>query len=90
MFQNPYSTFKPYVVGTQKNRLSETILLSTHSIGFDLVIREILWGKRPIHSLLSSSLLTVNPVLFLPPSVQYYYMTLKIGKNLYHYERILL
>ena len=25
---------KTYVVGTQKNRLTETILLSTHNIGF--------------------------------------------------------
>ena len=29
---NSYFTLKPYIVGTQKNRLSETILLSTHNI----------------------------------------------------------
>ena len=34
MFPNPYLTFKPYVVSTQENRLSETILLSTDNIGF--------------------------------------------------------
>ena len=33
-FQNPYFTLKPYVVDTQKNRLNETIYLSTHNIGF--------------------------------------------------------
>ena len=33
---------KPYVVGTQKNRLTETILLSTHNIGFQGQIR--IWG----------------------------------------------
>ena len=36
MVQNPYSTLKPNVVGSQKNRLSETILLSTHNIGCGL------------------------------------------------------
>ena len=35
---------EPYVAGTQKNRLSETIFLSTHNIGFALLIREIV-GK---------------------------------------------
>ena len=45
MPQNPYLTFKPYVVGTQKNRLSETILLDNHNIGFGRVIRKILLGK---------------------------------------------
>ena len=45
MFLNPYLTLKTYVVGTQKNRLGETILLSTHNIGFDCVIREILLYK---------------------------------------------
>ena len=33
-------------MGTQKNRLSETILLSTHNIEFALIIREKLWGKE--------------------------------------------
>ena len=31
-FLNPYFTAKTYVVGTQKNRLCETILLSIHDI----------------------------------------------------------
>ena len=30
-----YYSNNPYVVGTQKNRLTETILLSTHNIGFN-------------------------------------------------------
>ena len=46
MFSNPYLTLQPYVVGTQKNRLSEMILLGTHNIGFDWIIREILWVKE--------------------------------------------
>ena len=46
--QNPYLTLKPYVVGTQKNRLSETILLSTHNMGLSGVIREIWMGKDQI------------------------------------------
>ena len=33
-------------MGTQKNCLIETILLSTHNIGFGLMIREILWEKE--------------------------------------------
>ena len=45
MFQNPSLTFKPYVVDTQKNRLSETIPLSTHNIGFGWVIIKLLWRK---------------------------------------------
>ena len=36
--------------------LSETICLSTHNIGFGWVIIEILWGKIPVHSFLSSPL----------------------------------
>ena len=32
-----YSTY-PYDVGTQNNRLTETILLSTHNIGFKVKI----------------------------------------------------
>ena len=35
MLLNPYLTCKTYVVGTQKNRLSETILLSTNNIGLN-------------------------------------------------------
>ena len=46
MFSNPYLTLYPYVLGTQKNRLSETILLSTHNIGFALIIKEKLRGKE--------------------------------------------
>ena len=46
-------TFKPYVVCTQKNYLSERILLSTHNIAFCWATREIFVGKRPIHYLLS-------------------------------------
>ena len=36
----PYLSIKVYVVGAQKNRLSETVLLSTHNICFDWIIRE--------------------------------------------------
>ena len=39
-------TFKPYGVGTQKNRLSKTILLSNQIRGICWKIREILWGKE--------------------------------------------
>ena len=46
MFLNPFLILKPYVVGTQKKRLSETILLSTHNIGFALMIKEKLWEKE--------------------------------------------
>ena len=35
MFSNRYLTLKPYDVGTQNNRLSETILLITHIIGMN-------------------------------------------------------
>ena len=37
VFSHPYLSYdssKPYAVGTQKNRLIDTILLSTHNIGF--------------------------------------------------------
>ena len=37
-----YDSLKLYVVGTQKNRLIETVLLSTHNIGFDGHV--IIWG----------------------------------------------
>ena len=40
-------------MGTQKNRLSETILLSTHNIGLALILREIVWGKRAEYPSLS-------------------------------------
>ena len=33
-------------MGTQKNRLNEMILFSTHNIGFVLIIREKLWEKE--------------------------------------------
>ena len=35
-----YFWTKTYVVGTQKNRLNETFLLSTQNIGFDLWLRK--------------------------------------------------
>ena len=35
-----------YVVGTQKKHVNETILLSTHNIGFALIIREKLWDRK--------------------------------------------
>ena len=34
-FKTTVELFKTYVVGTQKNRLGETVLLSTHNICFD-------------------------------------------------------
>ena len=37
-----------YVVGTQKNRLTETILLSTHNIGFGSQIRILEHDKYPL------------------------------------------
>ena len=37
-----YDSIKPYVVGTQKNCLTETILLSTNNIGFEGYSR--IWG----------------------------------------------
>ena len=43
--ENLYLTLKPYVVGTQKNRHCDTILVSTHNIVFGWVVREILWEK---------------------------------------------
>ena len=41
-FQNYFSYYssKIYVVGTQKNRLDETVLLSTQNICFDVLIRK--------------------------------------------------
>ena len=46
MFLDSYLTLLPNVVGTQKNRLSEMILLSTHNIGFAFIIRENLREKK--------------------------------------------
>ena len=46
-----YSSTKTYVVGTQKNRLNETVLLSTQNIMF------ILLGKKMITILRSKILL---------------------------------
>ena len=43
---NPYKASKPYVVGTQKSRLNETILLSTHIIGLGGILREIMLVKQ--------------------------------------------
>ena len=36
----PYFSCKIYVVGTQKNRLIETVILSTHNIHFDSTLRK--------------------------------------------------
>ena len=46
--ENPYMAVKPYSVGTQKNRLSETILLSTHNLGFSGVIKQIFWAETHV------------------------------------------
>ena len=35
-----YFSTKTYVVGTQKNRLNETVLLSTHNIGSNQWVRK--------------------------------------------------
>ena len=59
---------KPYVVGTQKNRLPETILLSTYNIGFKghkrILVLEIF--------VLSRTLITacnISPITAIAPSV---------------------
>ena len=49
-YKIPNLSLKPYVVGTQKNHLTETILLSTHNVGFGRVIREIFFLKVPVNS----------------------------------------
>ena len=36
-----YPSVLTYVLGSQKNRLIETVLLSTHNIGFGLEIRKL-------------------------------------------------
>ena len=41
VLSNLYLTFKPYVVSTQKIRLTDTILLITHITAFGKVIREM-------------------------------------------------
>ena len=43
-----YYPTKPYDEGTQKNRLIETILLSTHNIGLEGQIRILEQAKRPL------------------------------------------
>ena len=43
-----YSLSETYVVGTQKNRLIETILLSTHKIGLEDQIRILEHAKHSI------------------------------------------
>ena len=43
-----YYPTKPYAVGTKKNRLNETILLSTHNIGLEGQIRILKHAKRPL------------------------------------------
>ena len=39
-----YTSVLTYVLGAQKNRLIETVLLSTHSLCFDLEIRKICYA----------------------------------------------
>ena len=39
---NSYFSTKTYVVGTQKNRLNETVLLSTQNICYKLWVRKYL------------------------------------------------
>ena len=36
----PYLSSKTYVVGAQKNRLNETVFLSTHNISFNWWLRK--------------------------------------------------
>ena len=43
-----YHPTKPYDVGTQKNRLSATIILSTHNIGYEGQIRILAHANRPL------------------------------------------
>ena len=47
---------KTFVVGTQKNRLTETIILSTHNIGFGGQIRSLKHTKRSLSRDLSESM----------------------------------
>ena len=44
----PYYPIKPFNVGTQKNHLNETIILSTHNIGLEGQIRILEHAKRPL------------------------------------------
>ena len=72
MFLTLYLTLKPYVVGTQKNCLIETILLSTHNIGFAWIIREILRGKQ----------------LFTPPYMDpCIYVILRVYRHVYTFAK---
>ena len=50
----PYPSIQTCVLGAQKNRLIETVLLSTHNICFDQVIRKIIFQ----YALLSGGLIT--------------------------------
>ena len=54
-----YSTIKSYFVGSQKKWHNETIILSTHNMGFGWVISEILLGKHQF------TLNTLNLVLWI-------------------------
>ena len=52
------SLFDPltYIVGTQKNRLNVTVLLSTNIIGFSRDNKGDIVGKRAVYSFLSEPL----------------------------------
>ena len=51
-YLSKHSLIKTYVVGTQKNFLTEMILLSTHTIGFGGQIRILEHEKRSLSSAL--------------------------------------
>ena len=51
LFSKQYLSYyptKPYDVGTQKNRLNETIHLSTHIVGLCCLIKSLEHAKRPV------------------------------------------
>ena len=54
-----YYYSKPYVVGTQKNHLTQAILLSTHSIGLEGQIRIFKYAKHPLSRALISAIMTL-------------------------------
>ena len=51
-----YATFETCVLGAQKNRLIETVLLSTHNIYFALEIRILIFE----YALLSGGMLSLK------------------------------
>ena len=55
-----YYPTKPYVVGTQKNRLIEMILLSTHNIGLADKIRVLEQAKCSLSKTLTKIRLPIN------------------------------